>query len=359
MLGGDLADTARRALAGGAAALAEVRLEVLRPVQPMLAATAALGGRRADGDGAASVEWKLDGARIQVHRDGDDVRVFTRNLNDVTERLPEVVEVVRSFPARTFVLDGEAIGLADDALPRRFQDTMSRFGRDDATSHALTLAAFFFDVLHLDGDDLLDRPLAERSAILTALVGPWRVPAIETDDADVGRGVPRRRARDRPRGRDGEGARLALRGRSPGRVVAQGEAGAHARPRRARGRVGTRPAAGLARTCTSARDPESGEFVMVGKTFKGLTDELLTWQTERLQEIVTPARRPRRLRAARSSSSRSRSTACRRRRATPGGVALRFARVRVPARQVGGRRRHDRRRPRAAGAVKAPRAYAS
>ena len=114
--------------------------------------------------GPASVEWKLDGARIQVHRDGDDVRVFTRNLNDVTARLPEVVEVARGFAARSRSCStARRSALADDALPRRFQDTMSRFGRDDAASHALTLAAFFFDVLHLDGDDLLDRPLRERA----------------------------------------------------------------------------------------------------------------------------------------------------------------------------------------------------
>ncbi|MDQ1435948.1 MAG: ligase 1, partial [Actinomycetota bacterium] len=185
MLGGDLADTARRALTGGEAALVEVGLEVLRPVQPMLAASAATVAEALVATGRASVEWKLDGARIQVHRADDEVRAFTRNLNDVTARVPEVVEVVRQFPARRFVLDGEAIGLTDDALPRRFQDTMSRFVTDDATSHAMTLAPFFFDVLHLDGEDLLDRPLGERAAILAGLVGEWRVPAVETDDPEV------------------------------------------------------------------------------------------------------------------------------------------------------------------------------
>ncbi len=160
MLSGDLAATAGRALAGGVDALAQVGLEVLRPVQPMLAASSATVAEALAATGPASVEWKLDGARIQLHRAGDDVRVFTRNLNDVTERVPEVVEVARTFPAQSFVLDGEAIGLSEDALPRRFQDTMSRFGRDDAASHPLTLAPFFFDVLHLDGDDLLDLPLA-------------------------------------------------------------------------------------------------------------------------------------------------------------------------------------------------------
>ncbi len=245
MLGGDLADTARRALTGGEPALADVRLQVLRPVQPMLAATAKSVTDALDATGAASVEWKLDGARIQVHRDGTDVRVFTRNLNDVTERLPEVVDVARSFPARRFVLDGEAIGMADDALPRRFQDTMSRFGRDGAATHDLALAPFFFDVLHLDDDDLLERPLAERSAILTTLAGPWRVPAVETDDTAVAAEFLADALGTRARGCHGQSSRLTLRSRTPGCVVAQGETGADARSRRARGRVGPRAATRL------------------------------------------------------------------------------------------------------------------
>jgi DNA ligase 1 len=288
MLGGDLADTARRALAGGEPALAEVRLEVLRPVQPMLASTATSVVDALTATGRASVEWKLDGARIQVHLDGDEVRVFTRNLNDVTARLPEVVDVARSFAAHSFVLDGEAIGLADDALPRRFQDTMSRFGRDDATGHALTLAPFFFDVLHLDGDDLLDRPLAERSAILTELTGAWRVPAVETDDASVAEAFLAEalatghegvmvKALDSSyeAGRRGASWRKVKPVRTLDLVVLAAEWG-HGRRR-----------GWLSNLHLGARDPESGELVMVGKTFKGLTDELLTWQTAKLQEIAS------------------------------------------------------------------------
>src|SRR4029077_17854551 len=160
-------------------------LEVLRPVQPMLAASAESVREALVATGRASVGWKLAGARIQVHRAGDEVRAFTRNLNDITARVPEVVKVVRAFSGQTFVLDGEAIGLTEDALPRRFQDTMSRFGTDDATGHTMTLAPFFFDVLHLDGEDLLDRTLAERAPILSRLVVKGRVPAIETDAPDV------------------------------------------------------------------------------------------------------------------------------------------------------------------------------
>jgi DNA ligase-1 len=329
MLGGDLADTARRALAGGAAALAEVRLQVLRPVQPMLAATATSVAGALTDTGAASVEWKLDGARIQVHRLGNDVRVFTRNLNDVTERVPEVVDVARSFAARSFVLDGEAIGLADDALPRRFQDTMSRFGRDDAASHSLTLTAFFFDVLHLDGDDLLDRPLRDRAAILSGLVGPWRVPAVETDDTVVAEefladalatgheGVMVKALDARyDAGRRGASWRKVKPVRTLDLVVLAAEWG-HGRRR-----------GWLSNLHLGARDGDTDEFVMVGKTFKGLTDEVLTWQTARLQELASRRDdavvyvRPE-LVVEIALDGVQASTRY------PGGVALRFARVRA------------------------------
>ncbi|HTL83662.1 MAG TPA: ATP-dependent DNA ligase [Acidimicrobiia bacterium] len=288
MLSGDLADAARRALTVGEAALAEIGLEVLRPVQPMLAASAASVADALAATGRASVEWKLDGARIQVHRAGDEVRAFTRNLNDITARVPEVVKVVRGFAGQTFVLDGEAIGLTEDALPRRFQDTMSRFGTDDATSHAMTLAPFFFDVLHLDGEDLLDRTLAERAAILTELVGEWRVPAIESDDPEAaeafladalatGHEGVMVKALDScyEAGRRGAAWRKVKPVRTLDLVVLAAEWG-HGRRR-----------GWLSNLHLGARDPDTGEFVMVGKTFKGLTDQLLTWQTEQLQEIAT------------------------------------------------------------------------
>jgi DNA ligase 1 len=328
MLGGDLADTASRALTGGADALAAVHLEVLRPVQPMLAATAANVAEALGATGPASVEWKLDGARIQVHREGDDVRVFTRNLTDVTARLPEVVEAARGFAAGSFVLDGEAISLSEDALPRRFQDTMSRFGADDVTKHSLTLAAFFFDVLHIDGDDLLDRPLLERATILEDLVGRFRVPAIETDDAAKAEafladslatgheGVMVKALDSRyDAGRRGAAWRKVKPVRTLDLVVLAAEWG-HGRRR-----------GWLSNLHLGAREPESGEFVMVGKTFKGLTDELLTWQTEQLQEIAartddfTVYVRPELVvEIALDGVQVSKRY--------PGGVALRFARVR-------------------------------
>ena len=288
MLSGDLADAGRRALTVGETALAEIGVEVLRPVQPMLAATAASVAEALVATGRSSVEWKLDGARIQVHRAGDEVRAFTRNLNDVTARVPEVVEVVRAFAGQSFVLDGEAIGLTEEALPRRFQDTMSRFGTGDATSHAMTLAPFFFDVLHLDGEDLLDRTLAERAAMLTELVGEWRVPAIETDDPDAAEaflvgalatgheGVMVKALDSRyEAGRRGAAWRKVKPVRTLDLVVLAAEWG-HGR------RLGW-----LSNLHLGARDPDTGDFVMVGKTFKGLTDQLLTWQTEQLQAIAT------------------------------------------------------------------------
>ena len=178
MLAGDLCAVAELALTppragGGRAALAEIRLRPLRPVLPMLAASSPDLAAALEATGMASVEWKLDGARIQVHRDGEEVRIFTRNLNEVTSRLPGIAALARDLPVQSVVLDGEALGFDEDAArPERFQDTMSRFG-----SHAPSArASRFFDCLHLDGEDLLDRPLLDRLAALEEVAGPWRVP---------------------------------------------------------------------------------------------------------------------------------------------------------------------------------------
>jgi DNA ligase 1 len=286
MLGGSLGDTAERALVGGLDALTAVSLQVLRPVLPMLAATSPGVADAIEATGLASVEWKLDGARIQVHRQNDDVRIFTRNLNDITERLPEVVRLVREFPAAAFVLDGETIGVDEEARPHAFQDTMSRFGRDDSNSHTMVMSSFFFDVLHVDGRDVIDEPLRERSKLLDAIVGDRRVPFIQTADADEAaaflahaldtghEGVMVKGIESRyEAGRRGSAWRKVKPVRTFDLVVLGAEWG-HGRRR-----------GWLSNLHLGARDPETGAFVMVGKTFKGLTDELLTWQTERLQEI--------------------------------------------------------------------------
>ena len=241
MLSGDLGATAAAALSGGAEALRAVGLEVGRPVQPMLAAP----GDDVDGalakTGPAAIEYKLDGARLQVHRRGDDVRAFTRSLDDITARVPEVVEAVLALPAREVVLDGEAIALKPDGRPYPFQVTASRFGtrRADATA---PLTPLFFDVLHVDGEDLIDRPGAERAAALDALVpAPSRVPrALVANAAGAHAFLDAALAA----GHEGvlvEVAGGALRRRAPRRRVAEGQAAPHARPRRAGRRVGPRP----------------------------------------------------------------------------------------------------------------------
>ena len=325
MLSGDLGRTACIALADGEPGLDAVQLEVGRPVLPMLAAASPDVASAIEEVGYASVEWKLDGARLQVHRDGDDVRLFTRNLNDVTARLPSIVAGVLAMPARSFVLDGEAMGwLEDETRPGVFQDTMSSFGRQDGVAGA-SLGARFFDILHIDGDDLLDRPLTERRVALEALVGPLAIPRLVTDDpvaaqafADdalaMGHEGVMVKAHDSryEAGRRGSSWRKVKPVRTLDLVVLGVEWGSGRR----RG--------WLSNLHLGARDGDS--FVMVGKTFKGLTDALLTWQTEHFQSIkvsddghVVIVRPETVVEIAVDGVQRSTRYA--------GGVALRFARV--------------------------------
>ncbi len=174
-LHGDLAAVTAIALRDGRAGLAAIRLRVGRPLAPMLAGTAPDVAAALARTGPAAIDYKLDGARLQVHRDGDDVALFTRTLDDVTARLPEVVATARALPARAIVLDGEAIALRSDGRPEPFQVTAARFGTRGA--RVVPLASLFFDVLHLDGEDLLGEPLARRAEALDAAVGPeLRVP---------------------------------------------------------------------------------------------------------------------------------------------------------------------------------------
>ena len=279
MLTGDVRRTGQIALAEGRAGLEAVGLTLFRPVQPMLASTAEAVGDAVVPGAPVSVEWKLDGARIQVHRDDDLVRVYTRNLNEVTDRLPEVVDVVRSLPARQLVLDGEVLGL-DGTRPEAFQQTMSRFGRDDPGSHGLRLRPFFFDVLRADDTDLLDESLADRLTALDAVAGPFAMPRIVTADAveaaafvdaTLAAGHEGVMVKDLTSpyaaGRRGKAWRKLKPVRTFDLVVLAAEWG-HGR------RQGW-----LSNLHLGARDPDDGSFVMVGKTFKGLTDELLTWQT--------------------------------------------------------------------------------
>lgn len=336
MFAGDIAAVGAVALAHGQAGLEAIGLTVFRPVAPMLAKTAAdvaeaLTLAAADKAGStqdASVEWKLDGARIQVHRRSTEVRIFTRNNNDVTARLPGIVELARSLPAEVFVLDGEAIGVGDGELPQTFQDTMSQFGRR-ADGAGAALASRFFDILHLDGRDLVDLPLRERLAVLEQMAGPWRIPGVITADVGLAQaildeaiaagheGIMVKAADSRyEAGRRGGAWRKVKPVHTLDLVVLAVEWGSGRRQGK------------LSNLHLGARDPRSpGQFVMVGKTFKGLTDELLAWQTDHFLKVETHRSdyvvhvRPETVVEIALDGVQTSSR-------YPGGVALRFARVR-------------------------------
>jgi DNA ligase-1 len=316
MLAGDLCAVAELARAGGADALSGIGLTVGRPVLPMLAATAADVTEALASTGEASVEWKLDGARVQAHRRGDEVRLWTRNLNDATDRLPGVVALVRSFPVDEVVLDGEAIGIDLDR-PAAFQDTMSSLS---------TLGARFFDVLHVDGENLLDRPLAERLAVLDRVAGVAAVPRVLTDDPDVASAFA-----DDALARGHEGVVVKALG-SPYEAGRRGGSWRKVKPVRTLDLVvlavewgSGRRQGWLSNLWLGARGDDG--LVMVGKTFKGMTDELLTWQTAELlaREVsrdghVVHVRPELVVEVALDGVQRSTRYA--------GGVALRFARIR-------------------------------
>ncbi|MCZ2829050.1 ATP-dependent DNA ligase [Modestobacter sp. VKM Ac-2986] len=332
MLSGRLPETAVTALEGGVAALEAVRLEVGRPVRPMLASPgSSLDAALADLGGEVTIEFKLDGARIQVHKDGDVVRVWTRTLREVTDGVPELAERVRALPCATAVLDGETLALDDDGRPRAFQDTMSRFGSDAADAGVL-LSPFFFDLLHLDGRDLLDEPLETRLDALAGLLAgeeqaPLRMPGVRSpsaeqaaqvlDDALSGghEGVVVK-ALDAPyaAGRRGKAWQKVKPVHTLDLVVLGAEWGYGRRSGK------------LSNIHLGARDPEGGEPVMVGKTFKGMTDELLEWQTATFPGLTRESHewgvllRPELVvEIALDGAQRSSRY--------PGGVALRFARV--------------------------------
>jgi DNA ligase-1 len=286
MLHGDLGDVARIALAEGTAGLGAIGLEVGRPIHPMLAQTADSLQDALGRISPAAVETKLDGVRIQVHRDGGDVALFTRTLDDVTARLPELVQAALALPVTRIVLDGEAIALRPDGRPHPFQVTSSRLGsRTDAKGIPITPQ--FFDVLHVDGEDLLDSPGAERAEALDRIVPPdARVDRIvaeslnaaqATFDAAIAAGHEGVvvKALDAPyaAGRRG-GGWLKVKPRHTLDLVILAAEWGHGRRRGL-----------LSNLHLGARGPD-GELVMLGKTFKGLTDAMLAWQTERLRELA-------------------------------------------------------------------------
>jgi DNA ligase-1 len=303
MLSGDLPRTAELALTEGDAGLRAVGFEIFQPVQPMLASTAETVADAVAGFERSSVEWKLDGIRIQVHRRGDQVRVYTRNLNDVTLTVPRTVEAALELPVEQAVLDGEALWLRQES------------------------PTFLFDILHLDGEDLLDVPLEQRAERLAAIAPSLKVPSVVTSDPRAGQDLL-----DQALAAGHEG------------VVVKDAASLYAAGRRGKAWLKVKPVrtydlvvlgaewghgrreGWLSNLHLGARDAEAGEFVMVGKCFKGLTDELLEWQTKELlaresgrRGIAVLVRPELVVEIALDSVHASKRYA--------GGIALRFARV--------------------------------
>jgi DNA ligase-1 len=278
MLSGQLPQTAELALSRGAQALAKVRLKLGRPIRPMLASPGETLAAALAELGASSVEYKLDGARIQVHRNGSDVAVFTRTLRDITAGVPELVALVGEFPCESVVLDGETLALDDAGRPRAFQESMSRFG---AQQHELLLQPFFFDCLHLDGTDLLDRPLADRQEALAKAAGPHRIPTLIAPTPEQARA---HQAAALDAGHEGVMVKSLQAPYAAGR---RGRAWQKIKPEYTLDLIVLAAEWGYGRRTgylsnlhLGARDPDGGDPVMVGKTFKGLSDELLRWQTE-------------------------------------------------------------------------------
>jgi DNA ligase-1 len=332
MLAGAVAPVARAALEEGTVGLGRFSLTLYRPLAPMLASPIADIAQALATLTTAALDFKLDGARVQVHKGPAGVRVFSRTGRDVTASVPEIAAAVESLPARTAILDGEALALAADGRPRPFQDTMRRFGRklgiaDLRTSLPLTL--FCFDCLHADGTDLIDTPLVGRLEALAA-VAPSEliVPRIVTSDLEAAH-------------------------RFLADALAKGHEGVMAKALGSRYEAGSRGAAWLkvkiAHTLDlvvlaaewgsgrrqgwlsnlhlGARDPDTGGFVMLGKTFKGLTDEMLEWQTAHLRALATDLAggyvvnvRPELVVEIAFNDLQASSR-------YPGGLALRFARV--------------------------------
>lgn len=290
MFSGALPEVATAALSEGREGLAGFSIQLFRPVQPMLAGSAGEVGEALERFQTVELEYKLDGARVQVHRVGDDVRVYTRRLNEVTDAVPELVEAVRALPVREIILDGETLAFRGDGMPHPFQVTMSRFGRKldvERLRRELPLSAFYFDLLYLDGDAFTDIPSCERVEALSRVLPPrLLIPRTTTGDAEAARtflqsalaagheGIMAK-ALDAPyeAGRRGRSWLKLKPAHTLDLVVLAAEWGSGRR----RG--------WLSNLHLGARDPGGGGFVMLGKTFKGMTDEMLEWQTRRLQEL--------------------------------------------------------------------------
>jgi DNA ligase-1 len=292
MVAHGVVSVARPALTDGAAGLAQFALQPMQPLAPMLAQPAGDMAEALEALGTAAIEWKVDGARVHVHKSGDDIRVYTRSRNDVTASAPEIVEALRAVDASELILDGEAIVLNENGAPQPFQQTMRRFGRTVDVAdmrESLPLSVYFFDCLRHGTDSLLAAPAAERfDALAGALPQPLVIPRIVTGDVAVAEAFYDDALR---RGHEGVMAKSLTSPYEPGRraaswlkvkrlhtldlVVVAAEWG-HGR------RKGW-----LSNLHLAARDAATGAFVMLGKTFKGMTDEMLAWQTQAMLERET------------------------------------------------------------------------
>lgn len=339
MVSGDIGAVADAALAEGAAGLARFTLTVMHPLQPMLAQTAADAEAALAQFGRAALEYKLDGARVQLHKDGERVRVFTRRLHDVTAAVPELVAAAQQWPARRLILDGEAIALREDGRPQPFQVTMRRFGRKrdaEELRARLPLRAWFFDCLHLDGQDWIDQSTEQRFAALrNAVAQEMVIPRLITTSAEDAHDFYTRAL---AAGHEGIMAKA---------LDASYEAGDRGSSWLKVKQVHTldlvvlaaewgsgRRRGWLSNLHLGAREPRDGSFVMLGKTFKGLTDQMLAWQTQELlarevgrEDHIVHVRPELVVEIAFNDIQASPQY--------PGGLALRFARVK--------RYRHDKR----------------
>jgi DNA ligase-1 len=289
-MAGDIARVARSVLQQGPAGLAPYTIQLFRPVQPMLAQTAEDVASALGDLGEAALEFKFDGSRVQVHRSGDDVVIFSRALNEVTAAVPEIVEAVRALPGHDFILDGEILSLTPQGRPQPFQVTAKRFGRKldlERMRAELPLTPYWFDLLYLDGQALIDEPQARRFGALSGLApAASLVPHLVTADAEKG----------------AEFLRMALDQGNEG-IMAKAVGASYAAGARGQSWLKIKRAhtldlvilaaewgsgrrqGWLSNLHLGARDPQTGGFAMLGKTFKGLTDEMLAWQTEQFLKL--------------------------------------------------------------------------
>jgi DNA ligase-1 len=289
MMAGDIAVVARTLLDMGESGLHSYDVQLFRPIQPMLAQTAEDVTAALAGLGAASLEFKMDGARVQVHKSGDQVSIYSRTLNDVSAAVPEVVEAVRALPARDLILDGEVLSLLPDGRPQPFQITMRRFGRKldvERMRSELPMTPFWFDLLYLNGGSLLDEPQARRFQALRELAPDALIPNTIASSAAAGEEFFEQSL---SRGHEGVMAKAIDATYAAG---ARGQSWLKIKRPRTLDLVvlaaewgNGRRQGWLSNLHLGARDTEKGGFAMLGKTFKGLTDEMLTWQTQELLKL--------------------------------------------------------------------------